>query len=410
MKLKILLVPSVSYPTHDSQLGEVYANILPDKGHKIKWVMQSNKKSDKNKMVYWNNTCVYLIPPFINKTSFFRILINLIFTKIKKMRTTIRLIKSEKFDVFQVYNGIWDGLLGIYIKKRYGLAFFYHMPSVFPEEKLQAYKMRTGSYHPLIYYIRGKLEQLILYNCILHKTDLILAISEWMKKELIRKGIDEEKIVVFPMGVNISSPPSGEAIKEKLKLGKSPTLIYIGTILNIRQLDFLLRSLVMVKKKIPDVKLLMVGDGNDRNRLEKLSQSLNLKQNVIFTGWVSRFQIPDYIASADIGVSFVPPFPIFQISSPTKLVEYMAVGKAVVGNDIPDQKEVIGDSGGGICVPYDEKEFANAIMELLDNPDKAKEMGKLGYQYVQKNRSYEVLANKLEPRYFDVLMDNEKGI
>ena len=61
-------------------------------------------------------------------------------------------------------------------------------------------------------------------------------------------------------------------------------------------------------------------------------------------------------------------------------------------------------------MPYDEKEFANAIIELLDNPDKAKEMGKLGYQYVKKNRSYEVLANKLEQRYFDVLVDKENAI
>ena len=404
MKLKTLILPSVSYPTHDSQLGEVYANILPNRGHKITWVMSSNKKSNKNKMVYWNKTRVYLIPLFIDKTSFFRKLINLIFTSIKMMRITIRLIKSEKFDAIQARNGVLEGLFGIYIKKRYGMAFFYHCPSQFPEEAIQASKFGAVS-PPFIYYLRGKIDYL-LCKWIMSKADLVLPISKWMMQDLVKKGIPKEKMIVFPMGVNIehSSPKiSGANVREKLKLDNFPTIIYAGAMGKIREMDFLLRALVRAKKKIPDIKLLMVGDGDDRTKLEKLAQSSGIKENVIFTGRVPRSQVPEYIAAADVGISPVPPLPIFQISSPTKLIEYMGMDKPVIGNDIPDQKEVIVDSGGGICVRYDEEEFASAIIELLDNFDKAKEMGKLGYQYVQKNRSYEVLANKLEQRYFDVL-------
>jgi glycosyltransferase involved in cell wall biosynthesis len=411
MKLKILILSSVSYPAHDSQLGEVYANILPDRGHEIIWVMTSNKKSNKNKTVYWNKTRVYLIPLFINKTSFFRKLINFIFICIKMMRVTIRLIKREKFDAIQARNGVLAGLLGIYIKKRYGMTFFYHCPSQFPEEWIQASKIGAVS-PPFIYYLRGKIDYM-LCKWIMSKADLVLPISKWMMQDLVNKGIPKEKMIVFPMGVNIehlSLKISGANVREELKLNNFPTIIYTGTMGKIRGMHFLLRTIVRAKKKIPDIKLLMVGDGDDRTQLEKLAQSLGIKENVIFTGRVPRSQVPEYIAAADVGISPVPPLPIFQISSPTKLIEYMGMGKPAIGNDIPDQKEVIGDSGGGICTRYNEEEFAKAIIELLNNPRKAVEMGKAGREWVVRNRSYEILANNLEQRYFDILVDKEKVI
>ena len=174
----------------------------------------------------------------------------------------------------------------------------------------------------------------------------------------------------------------------------------------IRGLDFLLRVLVIVKKEIQGIKLLMVGDGGDRTQLKKLSQRLGIKENVIFTGQVPRSQVPEYIAVADVGVSPIPPLPIYQVSSPTKLIEYLGMGRAVIGNDIPDQKEVINNSGGGICVRYDEEEFARAIIELLNDQKKAKEMGRKGREWVVRNRSYDILANNLEQRYFGLVQSN----
>ena len=228
-------------------------------------------------------------------------------------------------------------------------------------------------------------------------------------QDLVEKGIPKEKMMAFPLGLNVKrlSPKiSGIYIREKLKLNNPPTIIYVGTMEKVRGLDFLLRVLVRVKKKIQDIKLLMVGDGSDRTQLEKLSQSLGIKESVTFTGQVPRSQVPEYIAAADVGVSPIPPLPMYQVSSPTKLIEYMGMGRAAIGNNIPDQKEVINNSGGGICVRYDEGEFARAIIELLNNPKKAKEMGEKGREWVVRNRSYEILANNLEQRYFDLVQSN----
>jgi len=74
------------------------------------------------------------------------------------------------------------------------------------------------------------------------------------------------------------------------------------------------------------------------------------------------------------------------------MIEYMALGKAVVANDHPEQKEILEDCKAGLCVAWDEKEFAEAIIFLLENPKEAVKMGTTGCKYILSKRNYESLA------------------
>ena len=154
----------------------------------------------------------------------------------------------------------------------------------------------------------------------------------------------------------------------------------------------------------------MVGDGNHRSSLEKLSRELGIQNAVIFTGKVPYFDVPLFIAASDICLCPVPPLSIYLVSSPTKLFEYMVMKKPVIANEeIPEQKEVIKESNGGILVKFGEKSFTNGMMELLDNPTVAEEMGRKGYEWVLKNRSYDVMAHEVEKKYFELLRGYKKG-
>lgn len=81
----------------------------------------------------------------------------------------------------------------------------------------------------------------------------------------------------------------------------------------------------------------------------------------------------------------------------------MALGKPVVANDQPDQKKVLTESRGGLCVPYDEQRFAEAILTILNNPLIAKEMGMRGLEYVKKNRDYIAIADLVERQYYRLI-------
>jgi glycosyltransferase involved in cell wall biosynthesis len=97
------------------------------------------------------------------------------------------------------------------------------------------------------------------------------------------------------------------------------------------------------------------------------------------------------------------PIPILNSTSPTKLVEYFYWGKATVANDHPEQRRVIEDSQSGICVPYNENDFAHAVITLLKNDELALQMGRNGRAYVLAHRDYRVIADRLEGIYSKLL-------
>ncbi len=74
----------------------------------------------------------------------------------------------------------------------------------------------------------------------------------------------------------------------------------------------------------------------------------------------------------------------------------MAMGKAVVVNDHPEQSLIIAESKAGLCTPYNEDDFAKAILYLLGHPEKLETMGLLGRKYIEQTKSYNIIANQLE--------------
>ena len=90
-------------------------------------------------------------------------------------------------------------------------------------------------------------------------------------------------------------------------------------------------------------------------------------------------------------------------TSPTKLVEYMALGKAVVANDHPEQSEVIEQSGAGLLCGWDEEEFADAIVELLRDPERAAAMGRAGRAFVAARRTHWAMVDLVAERYTQAL-------
>ena len=124
---------------------------------------------------------------------------------------------------------------------------------------------------------------------------------------------------------------------------------------------------------------------------------LGIDRDVIFVGQIPQDEVPSFIMASDIGISPVPPFSFYKMSSPIKMFEYMALAKPVIANEeIPEHKDVLERSSGGILVNYEPNSFANAIIELLDDPKRACELGQNGQDWIMKNRTYDLMAKDLE--------------
>jgi glycosyltransferase involved in cell wall biosynthesis len=218
-----------------------------------------------------------------------------------------------------------------------------------------------------------------------------------MKRDIARMGIPSDKLTAVPMGISPGmatadlGPPPGEA-----------RVVYLGTLARTRRLEMIVGAFQRVVAAEPSAKLYFVGGGDDpldQQLLEREVERLGLQAHVVFTGFLPRERALELVARADVCLSPFYPTPILNSTSPTKLIEYMALGRAVVGNHHPEQRQLIEQSGCGLSVEWDEGAFASAMLELLRDPARAAEMGRRGQRYVREHRNYVRIAELVESRY-----------
>jgi glycosyltransferase involved in cell wall biosynthesis len=130
-----------------------------------------------------------------------------------------------------------------------------------------------------------------------------------------------------------------------------------------------------------------------------------LEDHVLLTGWLPQRTALGYAVRAEVGLSPIPRGTLFDVSSPTKLVEYLALGIPSVANDIPDQQLVIEQSGAGLCVPMEAHAFATATLQLLKDPEQARQFGMRGPAYVKSHRTYDILGRNVARTYKKILME-----
>lgn len=189
------------------------------------------------------------------------------------------------------------------------------------------------------------------------QSSCILVRSDYMKKE-IRHIISEEKIRIVPFGIEIERfknvDPSD--VKGKYNLNGKFVLLYVGRLAWHKRIDFLINSM----EKLNDVILLIVGEGEERDKLKRFVRLLNLQDKVIFVGKVSDEDLPKYYAASDVFVTaslhegFCVP-----------IIEAFASGKPVIVPDRTTMPEVAGDCG----LVYDGsmEDFIDKINELKRN-------------------------------------------
>ncbi len=370
-------------------------------GHSVTWIV-SSEKADEIRETTFNCARVFVIPCRYDKTPLK--IIDMALYAIRRTSFILSNFKHERYNIILVRDDLFDGLLALYIKRRHRVPFVFEM-SIPVEQSRETRKFYSNKRK--LQRIASIIEARLIVH-ILRNADLILPISRWLKDDLVRKGVDQSKITPLPEGVDprrfLNRDMGAVTVRDKYGLGDFKIVIYVGTMDKMRHLDVLIHAFLRVRDSRGDVKLLMVGDGTGRLDLEKLADKLGIRDDVIFTGYVYFREVPDFIAAANLGISAVPPLDFYKVSSPIKMLEYMAMAKPVVANEeIPDQKEVMGASGGGILVRFDAESFAEAIIKILDNPGKAEEMGRRGRDWVIENRSYDVIASEFENGCLKVL-------
>ena len=195
--------------------------------------------------------------------------------------------------------------------------------------------------------------------------DSIVCVSHDTAQVLIKRyGIPPKKISVIQCAVDTERfhPLGGEK--------EADTLLYVGRISRRKGIDFLIRSIPPVVAKIPGVRLLVAGKGEDLNRMKALVRKLGMEQSVTFLGFVPDGELNGLYNRAECVV--VPSiFEGFGIS----VIEALAAGTRVVGSNVDGIREILSSGEYGRLVPYgDTVALAEAMIAALRDPRKAGEL------------------------------------
>ena len=206
-------------------------------------------------------------------------------------------------------------------------------------------------------------------------------------------GVSTRAFTVIPNGVDVGRF-RGIAPLEGVHDADRPTLLFVGRLEQRKGLEPLIRAFTLLKAERPDLRLLVVGDGPERQRCQELLPT-RLRADVVFLGRVADEDLPGCYAAADLYVSPALGGESFGIV----LLEAMAAGRAVVASDLPGYRSVVTDGVEGRLVPPgDPSALATAIGALLDNPSLRDAMAVQGRRAVEAY-DWPVVAGRLREVY-----------
>ncbi|MCM8809959.1 MAG: glycosyltransferase family 4 protein [Candidatus Omnitrophica bacterium] len=219
--------------------------------------------------------------------------------------------------------------------------------------------------------------------------DGIIVLSKEMQKELEIIKFKREKLFLIPNAVDINKfkpYKDKEKLKNEFGYSEKKIIIFVGRLTKQKGVEYLIKS--FEKLKIDEKYLIILGDGELREKLEKMVFSLGLKDKVLFAG--RKKEVLPYLQVADIFV-----LPSLSEGLPISVLEAMSCGLPVVVSKVGGNVDVVEDGTNGYLVePQNICQIKKAIEELLANERKTKEIGGINRKKIEENYSYDTIIER----------------
>ena len=241
----------------------------------------------------------------------------------------------------------------------------------------------------------GMLRRVVDRELIGRRARAIVAVSPTDRMRMIElEGIPASKVVFIPNG--IPDRRAGDRAGARRELGLTPADAVVGTVCSLRpqkELETALRALGKLAPHRPNLRFVVVGDGPERGRLERLADELGVP--TVFLGQRANDEVPDLVAAMDVLV----------LSSrfegmPLAVLEWMAAGKAIAASRVGGIPSMVEHEQEALLVPpRDYVAFAEAIGRLLDDPAERRRLGDAARRRQQAEFRFEHTLDLLEALY-----------
>jgi glycosyltransferase involved in cell wall biosynthesis len=228
--------------------------------------------------------------------------------------------------------------------------------------------------------------------------DTIHTVSNATKEDILKiKVRTPSSIVAIPNGINLKNYDYMHFKKDYQNY-----VLFIARLVVFKNLDVVISAFKDVVKKVPDAKLIVVGDGPMRDKWEKMVSELHLDQNIEFTGYIPQDKKVELLSKCS-SLLLPSTFESFGIV----LLEAFAMSKPVLVSD--QIYEIVDDGVDGFILPaHDAHKWAEKIIFLLSNKTICQDMGNKGRLKVESKFNIDNIVDKLESLYTEICLKKNK--
>jgi N-acetyl-alpha-D-glucosaminyl L-malate synthase BshA len=230
----------------------------------------------------------------------------------------------------------------------------------------------------------------------------VIALTEDMKQKMNK--IYKRNIIVIPNGLDIRkfSNWSKDKIRAQMNItNDEKIIIFVGRLHSVKGVEYLVEAMKYITQKNEKARLIIVGDGPEREKLETLVKKLDINRNVLFIGRISNEDIPKYMIMSDVLV-----LPSLQEGFPNTLLEAMASGLPIIATNVGGIPEIIKNGENGFLVePKNSEAIAEKVLCFLENNELRKMVIEKNIETVKRYR-WEDITEKLEEKYKRILKNS----
>ena len=296
-----------------------------------------------------------------------------------------RTIREKRVDVIVLYSVPTNGLQTIHLARKFGI------PVVFRSIDIL---------HRLVRYPLLRPPTRFLERRVYSQVDAVFAITPNHARYVISMGADPNKVKILPLPIDTTVfRPLVDCsdVRQRWGVGDSDqVLVFIGTLYEFSGLDEFIRVFPRICAVFPRTKLLIVGDGPQRPRLDRLIGELKLGGQVIITGFQPYDTMPQYINLATVCINSFVNTPATEDIFPGKIIQYIACGKATVATPLLGVTSLIPNESHGVVYANSIGDMADKVISLLDSQEQRQKLGQAGIDYVRQVHDQQRIVRQLE--------------
>lgn len=250
--------------------------------------------------------------------------------------------------------------------------------------------------------LAAKIYNATLFSRSLSGVDTIVTSTKKIVMQSPHVRAHSGKAQVIPLGVDVSRfrPDRKTKLREELGLNDRKIVLFVGVLRPYKGAEYLVRAMKSVISEDKDAVLIIVGKGEEKERLESLSRSLGISGSVIFAGFVPDSRMAEYYSIADV---FVLPSPTIEESFGLVALEAMACGAPAIATSGAGVSEVFEkEKIGVVAKPRDAEDLAEKILALLSDRKKSMRMGEKARSVMVKKYSWPRITERFIKAYDEI--------